>query len=382
MSSCPTRFDYNQTCHWLCWALRREVTGNQQEGPTRPAIDLIENQVVTRAMCPAPGDREEDPKHVGAYAPFMQLVTRELFKGSRTGLPLSWFEWFRLIPSFVTRRYKLCDTRLVTVSDFVELLGRGSADVPRITDLVKRCAVGDYPEEPPSHHDATKYVKYDYSGYDTLLPLVRRAALYSTPATWVALMDAAEKRAAGVECVPLPKERPMPFVPLTPDERKQWKVIRCTEPGHRPPNMIVVTEPMKWVCPGCGQETMVFPNSARMNTRSPFVAPTAPDGDYQEVEFKPERQATWNAKPRRTCAQVIAERGTVTGCCNRHADNLVCDCLVRAKIAAGCEECGGSGYAVHPQNGWNRNARRCSRDCAVRCAVCNNLNCDNPDGQH
>ncbi len=32
----------------------------------------------------------------------------------------------------------------------------------------------------------------------------------------------------------------------------------------------------------------------------------------------------------RTVAQVLAERGTVVGCCNRHADNQSCGCLMAA----------------------------------------------------
>lgn len=32
----------------------------------------------------------------------------------------------------------------------------------------------------------------------------------------------------------------------------------------------------------------------------------------------------------RTKADVIRERGTVVGCCNRHADNMPCDCLAEA----------------------------------------------------
>ena len=47
-----------------------------------------------------------------------------------------------------------------------------------------------------------------------------------------------------------------------------------------------------------------------------------------------------------------------------------------------CPECNDSGYAVHPENGWNKNSRRCSRGCTVRCSVCNDPNCDNPGGQH
>ncbi len=29
----------------------------------------------------------------------------------------------------------------------------------------------------------------------------------------------------------------------------------------------------------------------------------------------------------RSCRDVLASRNTIHGCCNRHADNLACDCL-------------------------------------------------------
>ncbi len=111
------------------------------------------------------------------------------------------------------------------------------------------------------------------------------------------------------------------------------------------------------------------------------IEPAPPDGDYQAPEFKSQRQNDWRPSVCRTRPQVLKERENAVagGCCNRFADQMACGCL---RDAAPCLECGDSGYAVHPQNGWNRNARRCSLGCAVRCAVCQNPNCDNPDGQH
>lgn len=46
-----------------------------------------------------------------------------------------------------------------------------------------------------------------------------------------------------------------------------------------------------------------------------------------------------------------------------------------------CPECRDSGYSVHPQNG-KRVGKRCPRGCLVRCSVCSDANCTNPDGQH
>jgi hypothetical protein len=56
-----------------------------------------------------------------------------------------------------------------------------------------------------------------------------------------------------------------------------------------------------------------------------------------------------------------------------------------ARFRGRCEECGDSGWKLStgdPQNGWNRNAQRCSRGCPSKCGVCGNDNCDNPNGQH
>ncbi len=55
---------------------------------------------------------------------------------------------------------------------------------------------------------------------------------------------------------------------------------------------------------------------------------------------------------------------------------------VLVKEGKKCPECGGSGYAVHPENGSVPNSRRCSRGCAVWCSICNDPNCSNPSGQH
>jgi hypothetical protein len=53
----------------------------------------------------------------------------------------------------------------------------------------------------------------------------------------------------------------MPFVPLTPDEKKQWPEP-CRSREHFPPNMMVFRERMKWVCPECGHVTFVGPSRA------------------------------------------------------------------------------------------------------------------------
>jgi hypothetical protein len=159
----------------------------------------------------------------------------------------------------------------------------------------------------------------------------------------------------------------MPFVPLTPDEKRTYEP--CSDPQHLPPSMLVIVEPMKWVCPACGVSCIIRPSPVRM-ARVP------------QTSKEPDSRV-------RTPHQIRAERGTVLGCCNRHADNLACDCMTDARAALAalegtvpCTECGGSGYLIHPENGWNRNARRCSRGCSVRCAICRDPNCDNPGGQH
>ncbi len=111
-----------------------------------------------------------------------------------------------------------------------------------------------------------------------------------------------------------------------------------------------------WVkCPECGGKGRMYPPVPGLVNK-----PKAPAGES------------------RTRARAMAERRE-NGCCNRYADKMACDCL---KEAARCEECGDSGYAVHPRNGTVRNSRRCSRGCVVNCSICNDPDCDNPGGQH
>lgn len=50
----------------------------------------------------------------------------------------------------------------------------------------------------------------------------------------------------------------MAFVPMTPEEQNQWKQP-CSSQEHNPPNMMVYTHAMKWVCPSCGKATIVRP---------------------------------------------------------------------------------------------------------------------------
>jgi len=48
------------------------------------------------------------------------------------------------------------------------------------------------------------------------------------------------------------------FVPLTPDEERVWEGP-CRHRDHNPPNMMVITRPMAWVCPGCGRRVVIYP---------------------------------------------------------------------------------------------------------------------------
>lgn len=52
----------------------------------------------------------------------------------------------------------------------------------------------------------------------------------------------------------------MPFVPLNPEEQKAT-APPCSHPEHNPPSHMVITAPMKWVCPGCGASVILQPTS-------------------------------------------------------------------------------------------------------------------------
>ena len=159
----------------------------------------------------------------------------------------------------------------------------------------------------------------------------------------------------------------MPFVPMDPTD-KPWKPP-CRDPQHYPPSHIVISHPMKWQCGSCGFTVVLVPSTA---TLSCDISSTTVDSSTPAVT------KTFGAK---TKSQVLRERKYGpggSGCCDRYADQMACECLKRAV----CDECSGTGWAVHPQNGWNRDAKRCSRGCPSRCNVCGNPNCDNPNGQH
>lgn len=52
----------------------------------------------------------------------------------------------------------------------------------------------------------------------------------------------------------------MPFVPLTPEEKRKLQ-DSCSYFDHNPPVTYTdIREPVKWVCPACSKETIVYPN--------------------------------------------------------------------------------------------------------------------------
>lgn len=61
----------------------------------------------------------------------------------------------------------------------------------------------------------------------------------------------------------------MPFVPLTLEEKKWFhknrcNVITCRNPRHNPPAHIVVTHPLKYVCPHCNKSVMLLPDTINL----------------------------------------------------------------------------------------------------------------------
>lgn len=53
----------------------------------------------------------------------------------------------------------------------------------------------------------------------------------------------------------------MPFVPLSPEEKKRDDENKCTDKEHSGPfQNMVVRKTMKWVCPSCGKMTVVSPS--------------------------------------------------------------------------------------------------------------------------
>lgn len=54
----------------------------------------------------------------------------------------------------------------------------------------------------------------------------------------------------------------MPFVPLDPKEKDEFKEP-CRSPEHDPPSHMVITRPMKWVCPACKCSVIIRPDVVR-----------------------------------------------------------------------------------------------------------------------
>lgn len=54
------------------------------------------------------------------------------------------------------------------------------------------------------------------------------------------------------------------FVPLTPEEQQHTKPP-CRSRDHDPPNMMLITHPMKWVCPACGAAVILRPSEVYVN---------------------------------------------------------------------------------------------------------------------
>lgn len=55
----------------------------------------------------------------------------------------------------------------------------------------------------------------------------------------------------------------MPFEPLTPEEAREYPEP-CRSAEHDPPSHIVITHPIKWVCPSCGASMILRPPTVRM----------------------------------------------------------------------------------------------------------------------
>lgn len=168
-------------------------------------------------------------------------------------------------------------------------------------------------------------------------------------------------------------------------------VVECTraEAGLGKPKKGKVAADPEVKCPtkGCGNTIPLLPGKAPA-PRSPlddFLRPGEPDHDrpwkWPVAPKMPRPELLWRDARPRTKAEVARERRENpggAGCCERYANMQACDCFATAV----CDECRGTGWAVHPENGWNPDARRCSRGCPSKCSVCNNPGCDNPNGQH
>jgi hypothetical protein len=68
----------------------------------------------------------------------------------------------------------------------------------------------------------------------------------------------------------------MPFEPLTPDEEKEF-APPCRSREHDPPSHMVITRPMKWVCPSCGMSVVLRPATTYCATGEWLAGPVCFD---------------------------------------------------------------------------------------------------------
>lgn len=81
----------------------------------------------------------------------------------------------------------------------------------------------------------------------------------------------------------------MPFVPLSPEEQKRFKPP-CRDREHHPPNMMVIRVPMKWKCPSCGQETMLYPTNYTCSIVNPSTQTWQEVGSIEQaVAIRPNK---------------------------------------------------------------------------------------------
>lgn len=82
----------------------------------------------------------------------------------------------------------------------------------------------------------------------------------------------------------------MPFIPLTPDEEKQYKELYCTHPEHNPPSHMVIRKTMKYQCPGCKRTMIIHPNKYYLHHRPPYDFPRA---WFKTEEYKINNKRDW-----------------------------------------------------------------------------------------
>lgn len=174
-------------------------------GHLRAVVDMNECQCITHLMFADEDPVEEnwaDEHGVVRTTPRVHYTAHRLFRGDRTGSPLSWYEVFRFIPAYVRkvrrRNDGTCPRPLVPLKCLLWSMGRDFSDYPLVKAEYEFQMAATAEDVPDPSGDYRGDLLTDFAEMtDTLWPFVRR----NDPRTRCAYWNACMARAEVVSCL-------------------------------------------------------------------------------------------------------------------------------------------------------------------------------------